>query len=401
VGDDTDTEADVESAVRDLFAAVIADQLASIRQHQLDPLRQDIPFSSEGRRSFDDLKSMFNRNPDLKFNFLDSDDWCNDDADRSLHLHVGIQQYVTFAVNRQAALGRLELGDGDFDEIWDEVTAYVLRQTLDWNFIAPLKNFVLLDLESVHISPWLQVRPLIDMEVRETREERLAQFEPSPRYGIEVRILGEPRRRHLAPVAAKPPLELVLGSLRLHKPKGVWITSVTAKSNSPLDSDGLTWSPFEWAGHRVDPYGSSGDPYALEHKESEGFLRTLRALWAIYWRSNEIQRSLSLFNEAFEQSMLITSFLRIWGAIEAAFVSRGSRRIAETAASILSELVTPAGGSRDEVKAGLRESYRLRSEIVHGGSQATDMDIMSTCAFTTDCYRRAMLARVEMLSSSD
>jgi Apea-like HEPN len=218
----------------------------------------------------------------------------------------------------------------------------------------------------------------------------------SPHFGIEARIVGEPRRIGLAPAAALPPLSLILAALRLYRGRGIWLTSVTAKSNSPMDDEGLTWQPFEWTGHRIDPHCSDTEPYLLRRLDSDPLCESLGKVWEIYYEQPNIRRSLDLYNEAFEQSTRQASLLRMWGAIESAFVPRGSRRIADTAATNVSQLLWPSGGERDGLRQKLRDSYRRRSELVHGSASLSDLDLMHECWLATDSYRKAMASLLRL-----
>lgn len=197
------------------------------------------------------------------------------------------------------------------------------------------------------------------------------------------------------------PLTVVLATLRLFKGKAVWLTSVTACSNSPFEKEGLTWSPFEWTGYRCDPHcTNTQEPYMLERDEVKDLSVSWEVLWESHHNTDHIRRSIDLYNEAFEQSTHVAAFLRIWGAIEAAFIAPGTRRIAEASATTLSELLAPVGQAREDIKRRLRESYRCRSQVVHGGRQLSEADIFSSCAFASRCYRHAILTHLGIQAPS-
>jgi len=359
-------------------------------------------FSPEGRNKYEALKQMIDTDPELESRFLDSRDWCQDDDELALSLDVNVRRYITVAVERQVALGRLELTERDFEELWREICNYALRKTLDWEFVAPVKHLIVPAIDSVSFSKWCKIRPLAEEEIEKPRDDNDRYFNPPARYGIELRLWGEPRRHHLAPAAAMEPLAIALAVLRLYKVQPVWLNSVTASSNSPFDKGGLTWRPFEWTGHRVDPYCTDrSEPYSLERQDVKRLSSAWEALWVSYHGTEDVKRSLDLYNEAFEQSTHIAAFLRVWGAIEAAFVPRGTRRIGEVAAKTLAELLEPVGEARDDTKRRLRESYRHRSETVHGGRELSDSEIMSSCAFASRSYRRASLIRLRIRGSEE
>jgi hypothetical protein len=385
-----------------LFRAVITDGLAMVKTDPKGFRIRSSSFSPEGQNKYEALKDMIDTDPELESRFLDSRDWCRDDDEMSLSLDINVRRYITLAIERQVALGRLELTQSDFEELWREIREYALRETLDWKFVAPVKHLMTSGIDSVSLSEWCKIRHLVEEEVEKPRDENKRFIDPPPHCGIEIQLWGEPRRYHLAPAAAKEPLAVACAVLRLFKSQPVWLNSVTASSNSLFDRKGLTWRPFEWTGYRVDPYCTDHNrPYSLERHDVKRLSSAWEALWVSYHDAVDIRRSLDLYNEAFEQSTLIAAFLRVWGAIEAAFVPRGTRRISEVAANTLAELLEPVGEARDDTKRRLREAYRHRSEIVHGGRQLSDSEIMSSCAFVSKSYRRASLIRLRIQGSEE
>jgi hypothetical protein len=162
---DDESQFQFPSALKELFRVAITDHLASHLASSRDIDDQSVnDLSSRGKEALNAIKRTIDGDPELASRFFDSHDWCDDDFDRTLAVDLDTNRYIEYAVKQQVATGRLKLSDADFETLWQKITEFACRATLDWTFLAPLKRFELRDVPQVELGTQFLIRALAESE---------------------------------------------------------------------------------------------------------------------------------------------------------------------------------------------------------------------------------------------
>lgn len=301
-------------------------------------------------------------------------DWCQNNDEHWGSAKHDVMKYFHWIIARQVEAGACESVTYQYIEHWQEIIAHSLRRSLNWTFVAPLSNFVLGEFASTEIElcPWLHIRCRTDVDA--SKEGR--------RFAIVV-TTAERKQNRLAPAAAEKPVSMALLALRLLKSPRVWVTEITARCDDLFDPGGLSWKPFHATGSRGIPFLSSNDSlYVLNRSD----VSTLELVWERLWETeSRIWKSEIVFDNylrAFElqQSGVDQMLLKTWAALEGLFVPEG-KRIKALAAQRISAFLSSDNQERDKLSKRVRESYRTRSEIVHGSIPMADPFVVAIETF--------------------
>jgi hypothetical protein len=340
---------------------------------------------------FTHLRQEILADSDLAGAVLGNLSWCTDD-EVDWAIDTRMSHYIRFAARRQLD-ATAESGDRASVDSCRAVVQYLNTDVYTWNFLAPLDNLVLEFCDRVRLSEEVWIRSLTSDERKGVSESPFRRVG----VGLEARALAA-RGHRLAPAAARAPVEAALIALRLLKHKGVWAQSIGVLSDDPLEHDGadrLTWRPFEWTTDRRDPtFTDPSEGYVLSKDEADA----VRTLWRIVLDrlagKGALTRALRKFDAAYNQTRAEQVLLEIWGALKALTVPAGSRRISDTAAAALAEMLANDASERTELRRRIKNSYRLRSRLVHG-DDAGGQDLLRTCSETVEWFRKATLIRLD------
>lgn len=278
-----------------------------------------------------------------------------------------------------------------FGELYDEFEGYFYSDSLKRRAVSPLNNFEM-ETDRVELEPGLSLRRL-SLQEREEIASRWMSFMPFPmpfiagwptgreEFALDLfaevpKVIGD-RPPGVAPVGfhqiASERLETVVVALRLFRAGAVDLTSISVMS--------IGWNVHGGGGSTTRHRSPLLRPnYTLPKAEIPLFVR----FWADFQRQRSKKRSrvelaLRRFNLAYERLLPEDRLIDCVIALEALLLrAEEQQELAFRMALRGSRLLGRDPDARSDLFSRFRSAYRVRSEIVHGGSVPTEVVIGST-----------------------
>ncbi len=274
---------------------------------------------------------------------------------------------LPFTLRYMGAAGDVQYNESKFSEMYRQLEGFISQTEITYKTIAPLQNFdgpaKPLRLDSVTL-----LRPLTDDELQHFWDvgERGGLVDRHSALGWRFCLEITQKQRKNSTVDARPTARSarnVLTALRLVRNGAVGIPVMLQR---PVDE------PYGSAGGTSITSGPSllglGSTYKLSPGDADSLLRTLKATAKVRDKS-ALRVALDRFNYAYDRRRLHDRVVDEWVALEALFLPTQEQELRFRAALRISYFAGKDGPDRNRLYKLTKDSYDLRSWIVHGESE--------------------------------
>jgi hypothetical protein len=223
----------------------------------------------------------------------------------------------------------------------------------------------------------VNVNPARLMDLRDARE--------MPDVFLEVAGRRQMPRNHLSGAIAWKVAKRMLNALRLVQPNDVGIHSVWYVDENPFGRMAMPRQPWP------DPIASS--PHAALTIVTQDIERQVREIWP-HLIDEQANRSLVLalerLNSSYHRAKDEDRLIDYWVGLEALFLRVKEQELRFRAALLTAQFVSTERAGRYQVFQNIRDSYDLRSSIVHGAKLPGPERIRELTVLTGDALRQSL-----------
>ena len=274
---------------------------------------------------------------------------------------------LPFTLRYMGAVGDVQYDESKFSEMYRQLEEFISQTEITYKTIAPLQNF---DgpAKPLRLDSMTLLRPFTDDELQHVWDagEYGGVVDRDSALGWRFCLEVTQKQRKNSPVDAgttNRTVRNVLTALRLVRNGAVGIPVMLRQ---PVDK------PYGSPGGTIGTSGPSllrfGSTYKLSPGDADSLLRVLKATAKVRDKS-ALRVALDRFNYAYDRGRLHDRVIDEWVALEALFLPTQEQELRFRAALRISYFAGRDVQDRSRLYKLMKDSYDLRSWIVHGESE--------------------------------